>query len=84
MLARINPHARDSDIVFDPVPHSYLYKPTGVYMVSPSTKVKDFIPDTFDPDQAISIMGAAKRQRDYPGMTDQEIKQAWKKNSQDR
>jgi ATP-dependent exoDNAse (exonuclease V) beta subunit len=82
-LANLNPHERDSHILFDEGPHVYTIDGDSDFM-SVTTWNHSHFPH-FDADKIITNMMNSKKwsQSKYYGQTRQEIKAGWNKNGQE-
>ena len=82
-LANLNPHERDSHILFDEGPHVYTIDGDSDFM-SVTTWNHSHFPH-FDADKIITNMMNSKKwsQSKYFGQTRQEIKAGWNKNGQE-
>ncbi len=82
-LANLNPHERDSHILFDEGPHVYTIDGDSNFM-SVTTWNHSHFPH-FDADKIITNMMNSKKwsQSKYFGQTRQEIKAGWNKNGQE-
>ena len=78
MLAKLNPHPRDTRIIFDEKPHVY-YVDGAPMDISVTGWVHKHFPH-FDADKVISKMMKSKKwsQSQYFGKTPEEIFNSWK------
>lgn len=83
MLAQINAHPRDSQIIFKDEGHVYTIEGLEGHPVSVTTIIHHFFPQ-FDADKVISKMMNGRNwcNSQYNGMTREEIKQQWRTNGE--
>ena len=83
MLSEINPHPRDSKIVFQDEGHLYTIEGLKGHPISVTTVIHKFFPE-FDADKIIDKMMKKRTWEDskYYGLNPEEIKNQWKENGQ--
>lgn len=84
LLSAVNCHPRDTQITFNEERHEYKIEGKGKKPISVTTLIHKYFP-SFDADKVIENMKKGKKwdTSPYNGMSDNEIKEKWKKNGEE-